>query len=208
MPAVETVLGPVELESMGRTLFHEHLVIRDEAVAAQFPHLNDPAGLDTMIAAVAHVHELGIDAVIDPTVAGLGLDVGFLRTVSEATGVQALAGTGYFTTSELPPYFALRSPDELADAPLLAGDGGFSVVCCSLPDFGSHHRRMPRGGYFAPSGTRSCWRARSGRPRLDRLQSRGRRRAYTADGVLADHDRGQEGVAAYHLRGDRVVRHP
>jgi phosphotriesterase-related protein len=115
MPAVETVLGPVELESLGRTLFHEHLVIRDEAVAAQFPHLNDPADLDTMIAAVADVHERGIDAVIDPTVAGLGRDVGFLRKVSEATGVHVLAGTGYFTTSELPPYFACRSPDELTD---------------------------------------------------------------------------------------------
>lgn len=110
------MLGPVELQSLGRTLFHEHLVIRDEAVDAQFPHLNDPADLDTMIAAVAHVHQRGIDAVIDPTVAGLGRDAGFLREVSEATGVQVLAGTGYFTTSELPPYFACRSPDELADA--------------------------------------------------------------------------------------------
>ncbi len=68
-----------------------------------------------MIAAVAHVHEWGIDAVIDPTVAGLGRDVGFLCKVSEATGVQVVAGTGYFTTSELPPYFACRPPDELAD---------------------------------------------------------------------------------------------
>ena len=106
MPAVETVLGPVELESLGRTLFHEHLVIRDEAVAAQFAHLKNPADLDTMIAAVAHIHERSIDAVLDPTVAGLGRDVGFLRKVSEATGVHVLAGTGYFTTSELPPYFA------------------------------------------------------------------------------------------------------
>jgi len=116
LPAVQTVLGPVDSARLGRTLFHEHILLRDELVAAQFPHLSDPADLGTIVGAVAGVRAKGIATICDPTVAGLGRDIGLLRAVSHATGVHVIAATGLFTFAELPPYFACRTVDELADA--------------------------------------------------------------------------------------------
>ena len=38
MPEVETVTGANDAEELGTTLIHEHLIFRDEAVLAQWPH--------------------------------------------------------------------------------------------------------------------------------------------------------------------------
>lgn len=41
MKEINSVTGPIEIDNLGKTLVHEHLRTRSEAVAVQFPHLYD-----------------------------------------------------------------------------------------------------------------------------------------------------------------------
>jgi len=41
MGAINTTAGPVDDGELGLTLIHEHMRVRSEAVAFQFPHLYD-----------------------------------------------------------------------------------------------------------------------------------------------------------------------
>jgi phosphotriesterase-related protein len=40
---INTTAGPVDEADLGLTLIHEHMRVRSEAVAVQFPHLYDEA---------------------------------------------------------------------------------------------------------------------------------------------------------------------
>jgi phosphotriesterase-related protein len=117
MAIVQTVSGPLDTTRMGFTLIHEHLRVRSEAVAEQWPHLYDADGeRERAIAQVREAQQLGVATIVDPTVMGMGRDVRLMRTVVAATGIQLIAATGLYTYNELPLYFANRPIDALADA--------------------------------------------------------------------------------------------
>lgn len=116
MPTIQTVQGPVEAEELGTTLIHEHVRFRDEAVAEQWPARYDreaelAAALDHVNAAAAH----GVEAIVDPTAMFGGRDVEFMRRVAQESGVKIVACTGIYTYDYLPPYFANRSEDQMAE---------------------------------------------------------------------------------------------
>jgi phosphotriesterase-related protein len=127
MSAVQTVTGPVDAGELGRTLAHEHLQARDEAVAAQWPHLAtiaeeeplrevDSEGAYEIASRLARrTKELGIETICDPSAMFLGRDVRFMRRVSEETGLHVVPCTGIYTYDYLPPFFAARDPDAIAD---------------------------------------------------------------------------------------------
>jgi phosphotriesterase-related protein len=126
MDRVETVRGPIEAGELGTTLIHEHLRVWDEAVHDQWPSAGttkeDPPygvepGGDYEIAvrdAKAAV-ELGVKTICDPSAMFLGRDVGFMRRVSEETGLQVVPCTGIYTYDFLPQFFLNRNPDQIAD---------------------------------------------------------------------------------------------
>ena len=116
MATVETVTGPVELDQLGTTLIHEHVRFRDDAVATQWPHLYDEGeemaqALEGAKGAVEH----GVKTLCEPTAMYGGRDVGFMKRVSEETGLQIIACTGIYTYDYLPPYFMNRDADAMAD---------------------------------------------------------------------------------------------
>ena len=127
MPAVETVTGSVDAEELGTTLIHEHLQARDEAVFAQWPHMRTIAEEEPLhevdadgafeIAArlAARLVELGVRTICDPSAMFLGRDVAFMRRVSEQTSLQVVPCTGIYTYDYLPPFFAARDADQIAD---------------------------------------------------------------------------------------------
>jgi phosphotriesterase-related protein len=127
MPTVETVAGSLEAERLGTTLVHEHLLARDEAVFTQWPHVRtiaeeepphkvDPDGAFDIAARLAgRLIELGVSTICDPSAMFLGRDVEFMRRVSERTGLQVVPCTGIYTYDYLPPFFAARDPDQIAD---------------------------------------------------------------------------------------------
>jgi phosphotriesterase-related protein len=112
---VQTVCGPVPLGALGPTLVHEHLVVHYEPVAYQWPHLTNERDVIAIAkrkvdAAMKH----GIRTIVDPTAPGLGRNVRLLRQISEATGINVVASTGYYTQDRLP--LSLRQVDQLVEA--------------------------------------------------------------------------------------------
>jgi phosphotriesterase-related protein len=126
MPTVETVTGPVDANELGRTLVHEHLLFRDEAVHAQWPHLGTvreeaphevPAGeeLGPALDCARSVLERGVRTICEPTAMFGGRDVSFSRHVALETGLQVVPCTGIYTYDHLPLYFVSRDADAIAE---------------------------------------------------------------------------------------------
>jgi phosphotriesterase-related protein len=116
MATVETVTGPVDADELGTTCIHEHVLFRDEAVAANWPTRYDAEHLRSeALAAVNATKEHGVATIVEPTAMFGGRDIGFLRRVSEETGVKLVACTGIYTYDYLPHYFQNRDVDAIAD---------------------------------------------------------------------------------------------
>src|SRR3954447_734967 len=126
MAPVETVTGQIDSSELGRILAHEHLLARDEAVHAQWPHSGavmetpphvvapgDEYGVAVECAKDVIAH--GIKTIFDPTAMLLGRDVGFMRRVAEETGLQVVPCTGIYTYDHLPQFFLFRDADQMAE---------------------------------------------------------------------------------------------
>jgi phosphotriesterase-related protein len=122
---VETVNGPIDADELGATLIHEHFITRDEAVAAQWPHvgptapnLDDPEPPDLLTPALDSARAVlghGVKTVCEPTAMFIGRDVAFSKRVADETGLQLVACTGIYTYDHLPPFFAARDADMIAE---------------------------------------------------------------------------------------------
>jgi phosphotriesterase-related protein len=116
MSDVQTVQGAVDEAELGLVLAHEHLRIRDEAVAAQWPgRYDEQLELDAALLAVNDAKDRGVRTIVDATPMFSGRDVRFLRRVAEETGVQVVACTGIYSYDYLPHYFVNRDTDVMAD---------------------------------------------------------------------------------------------
>jgi phosphotriesterase-related protein len=116
MATVQTVQGPIDASDLGTVLAHEHLRIRDEAVAEQWPDRYDPdAELAAAVEAVRAAADRGVRTIIDPTPMLGGRDIVFMQRVSQKTGVQVVACTGIYTYGYLPHYFENRDADTMAE---------------------------------------------------------------------------------------------
>jgi phosphotriesterase-related protein len=116
MALINTVTGQVESSQLGCTLIHEHLRVRSESVAVQFPHLYDDEGdYRKALEQVNAVKARGVQTICDPTVMELGRDIRFMEKISRETGVQVIAATGIYTYHYIPPHFQNRSIDYMAE---------------------------------------------------------------------------------------------
>ena len=126
MPTVETVTGAIDAAQLGWTLTHEHLMTRDEAVAAQWPEAGttreeppyavEPGGeYQVAVEAARAAIDLGVSSICDPSAMFLGRDVRFMRRVAQETGLQVVPCTGIYTYDHLPVFFVSRDPDQIAD---------------------------------------------------------------------------------------------
>ncbi len=126
MSNVETVTGIVDSSELGKVLVHEHLLASDEAVHAQWPHVGtvmedpphvvEPGGeYGVAVKAANDVLAHGVKTMFDATAMLLGRDVGFMRRVSEETGLQVVCCTGIYTYDYLPHFFQLRDADQMAE---------------------------------------------------------------------------------------------
>jgi phosphotriesterase-related protein len=116
MAAINTTAGPVDDGRLGLTLVHEHMRVRSEAVAVQFPHLYDEAHeYERAVTQVRQAMERGVKTVCDPTVMEAGRDIRFQARVAEETGIQLVASTGIYTYHYLAPHFQNRDEDYMAD---------------------------------------------------------------------------------------------
>jgi phosphotriesterase-related protein len=143
MPSkIQTVLGPIAPEDLGTTLAHEHLLFdlrclwdeppperahlvdaeptpqnraeleRDLYHSKRTLHQDDP---ELAAREAQRFGEAGGATIVDLTTIGLGPDPDALRSIATATGINVIAGAGYYREMCLPQEVLGRSVDELAE---------------------------------------------------------------------------------------------
>ena len=138
-PQVQTISGPVPATELGATLIHEHLMVNlrcywdpsDDPDAAFLPLAPERLGRiranpfavrdnllidepQVMAGELRTYREAGGATIVDVTPPGLGRDVRTLEWLAVETGVNVVAGCGYYIKETHPPGMESRSVDELA----------------------------------------------------------------------------------------------
>ena len=116
--AIETVTGPIQPETLGITLMHEHVLV-DFIGASEVSRSRYDADevFRTVLPYLQQVRALGCETLVECTPAYLGRDPQLLRRLSEASGVRILSNTGYYGAAKdkhLPPFAFSETADQLA----------------------------------------------------------------------------------------------
>lgn len=107
---IETVLGPLAPERVGRVSMHEHLLSDGSGLGLDDAVLDDP-GL-----AAEELGRLGSDwLVVDPTVWGFGGPSPLLAELSRQSGVAIVAGVGAYVPRTRPGWLTALDEDALAE---------------------------------------------------------------------------------------------
>lgn len=140
---VETVRGSIESDGLGITLIHEHMLgdftnwwsppkeaskipLIDAKIAikniSEFRRALGSAkdnyrlvDVDLAIKELKQFKGMGGSNLVDLTLPGAGRDVLSLRRISEDTGVNIIAGTGWYVEPTHPPIVKQKSVEELSE---------------------------------------------------------------------------------------------
>lgn len=114
MPTIETVTGPVDSDSVGLTLPHEHVFV--DLLGPEDPgfcQVDWPKIRETCTHTVAGLRQLDVDLLVDCTALGIGRNASLLRDVSLATGVRIVCATGIYK-GLVPGELREAPPEEMA----------------------------------------------------------------------------------------------
>ena len=113
MAQVNTVTGPIDVDDLGFTLMHEHVMVSAPGMFRSFPDLFGPGDkVERAIDTLKRAKEHGIDTIVDATTHDLGKDPELLRKVSEGSGVNIVNTTGWWL--DVPRFLRGASPNQLA----------------------------------------------------------------------------------------------
>lgn len=113
MGSIVTVTGEVPSNDIGAVLMHEHIMCDLYRVSGNSDHLLDDVGL--AISELRHLDATPVRTVVDVTSVGLGRDLETLREIAVATGLNIVAGCGWYRDPYLPPQVFETTSDGLAD---------------------------------------------------------------------------------------------
>jgi phosphotriesterase-related protein len=113
LTTINSVLGPLNTNSLGFTLMHEHLVTSWAGIPQNYVELLGDGLMERIVAGINSAKSLGVKSIVDATTLDLGRDVRILEAASRLTGVNIIACTGWWLDS---PYFPLGvSADKMAN---------------------------------------------------------------------------------------------
>lgn len=116
--SVNTVKGPVEVDSLGTTLMHEHIFTLNMEVMVNHPEIwDEDLRVEDAVQKLNELKAAGVDTIVDPTVIGLGRYIPRIQKVCAQTDLNVIVATGLYTYNELPFYFSLRGPGTLLNGP-------------------------------------------------------------------------------------------
>jgi phosphotriesterase-related protein len=112
MAQVETARGPVDVDSLGTTLMHEHVFVLNEEIRENYSaDWDETERVDNAIAKLSALAERGCQTIVDPTVVGLGRDIHRIRRVADGVSLNIIVATGLYTYRDVPFYFRYRFPE-------------------------------------------------------------------------------------------------
>ena len=169
MPEVQTVLGPVPAEELGRVMPHEHLLSLITADGFAAPGQADSLAVDLAVSAVSPLPALGFHTVVDLSPYGVvgrdaeGSNVALLQEISRRTGLHIVSGSAIYLQSYSPAW-ALEATLEgltarlISDAVTGIGDTGiragvFGEQATSLGEITPHEEKCLRATGRASTAT-------------------------------------------------------
>ncbi|MCG8589509.1 MAG: phosphotriesterase-related protein [Proteobacteria bacterium] len=101
MAQINGVLGPIDLDDLGFTLMHEHILIANWSMRQSFADWVDiPGHIRKATEEVRSAGERGVNTIVDLTPINLGRDIHVIREVAERAEMQVIAATGLYWTEE------------------------------------------------------------------------------------------------------------
>jgi phosphotriesterase-related protein len=113
-----TVTGPIAPANLGITLPHEHVLV-DFVGAEQVSkdRYNADDVFNTVVPHLEQIRRLGCRSLVECTPAYLGRDTAMLKRLAEATGLQIITNTGYYSAVDgkyLPAHAYTETAQQLA----------------------------------------------------------------------------------------------
>ena len=113
MAMINSVLGPIDTNSLGFTLSHEHVMSASAGILQTYPEFIDRQGaLEKAVLDLTEAYNEGLRTLVDMTPMDLGRDIRLIEEVSRRTGIQIIASTG--TWQDIPRVFWYVEPDRIA----------------------------------------------------------------------------------------------
>ena len=118
MAQVQTARGPVEADSLGRVLMHEHVFVLTAEVQQNYPE--EWGDEDERVAdAVRRLRELpaaGIKTIVDVTVIGQGRDIPRIKRIAaQVPELNVVVATGIYTFDAVPLFFWQRPREAMTE---------------------------------------------------------------------------------------------
>ncbi|HDR52343.1 MAG TPA: phosphotriesterase, partial [Mariniphaga anaerophila] len=117
-PEIVTVTGRIPAPSIGKTLYHEHLLVDFiGADSTGYHRWNKDSVAETVLPYLEEIKKRGFNTLVECTPAWLGRDPELLKMLSEKSGVQIITNTGYYSAvggKFLPGHAFKESAEELA----------------------------------------------------------------------------------------------
>ncbi len=113
MTNVFTTRGPVDVNSLGGTLSHEHVFAFHADTRGDYPwsEETEAINIDAAVDKLQRLKDVGINTLVDTTVFGLGRNVGRVAKVAERAEFNVIVATGvYGSYVELPIKFRFEGP--------------------------------------------------------------------------------------------------
>ena len=111
---VNSVLGSINPSDLGFTLMHEHIACLNASMVQAFPDwFNRQDALSNAISELRYTKQQGLQTIVDATPINLGRDIRLIREVSEKSGVNIIASTGFYNVDE--PFLTWWETDNIVD---------------------------------------------------------------------------------------------
>lgn len=112
MPTVNTAHGAIDTTDLGVTLMHEHVFIMSSELTQNYPESwgDDASREADAIARLTELKANGVDTIVDLTVIGLGRYIPRIARIAEATDLNIVVATGFYTYNDLPLTFHFNGP--------------------------------------------------------------------------------------------------
>ncbi|MCF8335489.1 MAG: hypothetical protein K9H65_02695 [Bacteroidales bacterium] len=113
-----TVTGPMQVENMGLTLTHEHIMVDFiGADSTGYHRWNREDVIKSVLPPLKKVKKKGLQTLVECTPAYLGRDPRLLKNISQKTNIQLITNTGYYGAVDekfLPKHAFEESAEQLA----------------------------------------------------------------------------------------------
>lgn len=137
MGTIQTVLGPIRSDQLGRCLPHEHAICDFAPDGSGGDHLlNEP---ELIADELALFRAAGGTSIVEVTPRDLGRDPVALQEISRRSGVQIVMGTGWYRKAYYPDRLDRTTTDALAEemvAELTTGVGDTGILAGLIGELG------------------------------------------------------------------------